>query len=62
MHFITYPKAVIENVISKVKEQQSAPLVNITGSHQDDVSKSYLLTLPHKGKRGGKKFVTLPKK
>ena len=54
MHFITYPKAVIQNVISKVKEEQSAPIVNITGNHQDDVSKSYLLTLPHKGKRGGK--------
>ena len=62
MHFITYPKAVIENVISKVKEEQSTPFVNITESHQDDVSKSYLLSLPYKGKRGEKHFVTLPKK
>ena len=57
-----YPKAVIENVISKVKEEQSTPFVNITESHQDDVSKSYLLSLPYKGKRGEKHFVTLPKK
>ena len=50
-HTNDYPKAVIQNVISKVKEEQSTRLVNITGSHQDDVSKSYLLTLPYKGKR-----------
>ena len=43
-----YPKAVIQNVISKVKEKQSTPFVHITGSHRDDVSKSYLLTLPYK--------------
>ena len=49
-----YPKAVIQNVLSKVKEEQSAQSVKITESHQDDVSKSYLLTLPYKGKRGGK--------
>ena len=61
-HTNGYPKAVTENVISKVKEEQSAPFVNITESHQDDVSKSYLLSLPYKGKRGEKHFVTLPKK
>ena len=53
-HTNGYPKAVIQNVISNVKEEQSTRLVNITGSHQDDVSKSYLLTLPYKGKRGEK--------
>ena len=36
-HTNGYPKAVIQNVISKVKEEQSASLVNITGSQQDDV-------------------------
>ena len=35
-------------------EGQSTPFVNITGSHRDDVSKSYLLTLPYKWKRGEK--------
>ena len=48
-HTNGYPKAVIQNVISKVKEKQSTPFVHITGSHWDDVSKSYLLTLPYKG-------------
>ena len=55
-HTNDYAKAVIQNVISKVKEEQSTPLVNITGSHQDDVSKSYLLTPPYKGKRGEKHY------
>ena len=36
-HTNGYPTAVIQNVISKVKEEQSASLVNITGSQQDDV-------------------------
>ena len=61
-HTNRYPKAVIHNVISKVKEEESAQSVKITESHQDDVSKSYLLTLPYKEKRGEKHFVTLPKK
>ena len=56
-HTNGYPKAVIQNVISKVKEQQSAQSVKIKESHQDDFSNSYLLTLPYKGKRGEK---TLP--
>ena len=60
-HTNDYAKAVIQNVISKVKEEQSTRLVNITGSHQDDVSKSYLLTLPFKGKRGGKKLRNITK-
>ena len=53
-HTNGYQKAVIQNVISKVKEEQSAQSFKITESHQDDVSKSYLLSLPYKGKRGGK--------
>ena len=61
-HTNGYPKAVIQNVISKVKEEQSVQSVKITESHQDDFSKTYLLTLPYKEKRGGKHFVTLPKK
>ena len=61
-HTNGYPKAVIQNFISKVKEEQSIPFVNITGSHRDEVSKSYLLTFPYKGKRGEKHLVTLPKK
>ena len=56
-HTNGYPKAVIQNVISKVKEQQSTQSVKIKESHQDDFSNSYLLTLPYKGKRGEK---TLP--
>ena len=55
-HTNDYAKAVIQNVISKVKEEQSTPLVNNTGSHQDDVSKSYLLTPPYKGKRVKKHY------
>ena len=47
-----YPKTLTQNIISKVKEEQSSPSVNITASHQD--CKSYLLTLPYKGKRGEK--------
>ena len=47
-----YPKTLTQNIISKVKEEQSAPSANITESHQD--CKSYLLTLPYKGKRGEK--------
>ena len=61
-HTNGYPKAVIQNLISKVKEEQSIPFVNITGSHRDEVSKSYLLTFPYKGKRGEKHLVTLPEK
>ena len=60
-HTNSYPKAVIQNVISKVREEQSAPLVNIKVSHQDDVSKSYLLTLPYKGKRGEKTLRNITK-
>ena len=53
---------VIQNVISKVEEEQSTPYVIITESHQDDICKSYSLT-PHKRVNIGKKrFVTLPKK
>ena len=59
-HINAYPKAVVQNVISKVKKEQSASSVRITESHQDDVSKNYLLTLPYKGKRREKHFVTLP--
>ena len=50
-HTNGYVKAVIQHVLSRVKEEQSTPFVNITGSHRDDVSKSYLLTHPYKGKR-----------
>ena len=53
-HTNGYPKAVIQNVISKAKEEQPAQSVKITERHQDDVSKSYLLTLPYKGKSGEK--------
>ena len=60
-HTNSYPKAVIQNVISKVREEQSAPLVNIKVSHQDDVSKSHLLTLPYKGKRGEKTLRNITK-
>ena len=34
---------VIQNVISKVEEEQSTPYVIITESHQDDICKSYSL-------------------
>ena len=60
-HTNGHPKAVIQNVISKVKEEQSTPFVNITGSHRDDVSKSYLLTLPCKGKSGEKTLRSITK-
>ena len=40
-HTNGYPKALIQNVISKVKEEQSVQSVKITQSHQDDISKSY---------------------
>ena len=53
-HTNGYLKVVIQNVVSKVKKEQSAPCDKITESHQDDVSMGYLLTLPYKGKRGGK--------
>ena len=55
---------IVEIVISKVKKEQSIPSVNIRERHQDDVSKSYLLILPYKGKRGGKAQVNriLPSK
>ena len=43
-HTNGYLKAVIQNVISKVKEEQSTPSVNVTESHQDDVCK--LFTYP----------------
>ena len=60
-HTSGYPKAVIQNSFSKVKkEKQSTSSVNITDSHQDDISQRYLL--PYKGKRGGKHFTTLTKK
>ena len=39
---------IAQNVISKVKEEQSVLSVNITEMHQDDVSKSYLLILREK--------------
>ena len=55
-HTNGYPKAVIQNAISKVEEEQSVQSVKITESRQDDVSKSYLLTLPYMGKRGDKTF------
>ena len=61
-HTNGYHNAVIQNIFSKVKEEQSTPFVHITGSHQGDVSKSYLRTLSYKGKRGGKQFVALPKR
>ena len=61
-HTNGYLKGVIQIVIWKVKEEQSTQFVNITGSHRDDVSKSYVLTLPYKGKKGEKHFVALPKK
>ena len=60
-HTNGYPNAVIQNVFPKAKEEQSTPFVHITGSHRDDVSKSYLLTLSCKGKRGEKHFVALPR-
>ena len=60
-HTNGYPKAVIQNVISKVKEEQSVQSVKITKSHQDDVSKTYLLTLPYMGKRGGKTLCNITK-
>ena len=60
-HTNGYPKAVIQNVISKVKEEQSTQFINIIGSHQVDVSKSYLLTLPYKGKRGEKTLCNITK-
>ena len=56
-----YPKTVTQNIISKVKEEQSAPSVNITESHQDYVCKSYLLTLPYKEKRGEKTLRNITK-
>ena len=40
-HTNGYPKAAIQNFISKVKEEQYTTFVNITGSHRYDVSKSY---------------------
>ena len=45
---------VIQNVISKVEEEQSTPYVTITESHQDDICKSYSLTPHYKGKYGEK--------
>ena len=53
-HTNGYPKAVIQNVILEVKEEQYTPFINITGSHRDGVSKSYLLTPQYKGKIGEK--------
>ena len=41
---------------------QSTQLVKITESHQDYVSKSFLLTLPYKEKRGGKSIRNITKK
>ena len=51
----------MQNIISKVRGEQSAPFVNITENHQHDVSKSYLLTLPFKGKREGKTLRNITK-
>ena len=51
-HSHGYPIAVIQNDISKVKEEQSNTSVTTTENQQDDVFKSYLLILPYKGKRG----------
>ena len=61
LHTNGYQKPVIQNVISEVKEEQSTPFVNITGSHRDDVSKSYLLTLPYKWRRGEKTLCSITK-
>ena len=36
---------IAQNIISKVKEEQSVLSVNITEMYQDDVFKSYLLIL-----------------
>ena len=44
----------MENVISKVRGEQSAPFVDTTESHQDDFSKSYLLTSFIQGEKKGK--------
>ena len=44
-HSNCYPKAVIQNVISKVKEEQSTSSVHITESYYNDVAKNYLFTL-----------------
>ena len=41
--------------------EQSTQLVKITESHQDYVSKSFLLTLPYKEKRGGKSIRNIVK-
>ena len=48
-HTSGYPKVTIQNVTSKF-----APSVNITGSHQGDVSKGYLRTFHARGTEGGK--------
>ena len=56
-----YLKAVIQNVISEAKEEQSTPSVYVTESHQDDVCKSYLLILPYKGKSGEKTLRNITK-
>ena len=42
-------------------EEKSTAFVNITGSYRDDVSKSYLLTLPYKWKRGEKTLRSITK-
>ena len=48
-HTSGYPKVAIQNVTSKF-----APSVNITGSHQGDVSKGYLRTFHARGTEGEK--------
>ena len=48
-------------LFQKLKKNNLPPLVNITGSHQDDASKSYLLTLSYKGKRGRKTLRNITK-
>ena len=50
-HTNGYPKAVIQNVISKVKEEQATISVNTTEIHQDDVSKRIYLLSHIIGKR-----------
>ena len=64
-HHTNAYQLVIQNVISKFKEEfaPSAQSVTVTESHQDDTSKSYfLLTLTYKENREEKHFVALPKK
>ena len=61
-HTNGYPKAVIQNGILKVKEEQSTPSVNIKESHQDDFLRDIYLFSHIKGKEEKKHFGILPKK